>query len=92
MNSTTSTLSADSTLATAAPAWKHPLQRVLKWTHHSMALVGVGAIAGACLGGAIGCVLGFELGNEVGNTVDTHWLDSHSCITCGHTFSPRLPA
>lgn len=49
MNSTTSTLSADSTLATAAPAWKHPLQRVLKWTHHSMALVGVGAIAGAAL-------------------------------------------
>ena len=49
MNSTTSTLSADSTLATAAPAWKHPLQRVLKWTPHSMALVGVGAIAGAAL-------------------------------------------
>ena len=49
MNSTTSTLSADSSLATADPARKNPLQRVLKWTHHSMALVGAGAIAGAAL-------------------------------------------
>lgn len=46
-----------------------------------------GGLAGAVIAGLVGSAAGCAAGSAVGAAIDDNVLDSHLCLSCGHTFS-----